>query len=84
MTNRGYCVDDVARALVVVAREPNPGPDLVGLVRRYWGSPDRPSIRPAEATTGWAVTEAGWMRRAWGTGGDARSGGWVCPERARK
>jgi hypothetical protein len=33
--NHGYCVDDVARALVVVAREPNPGPDLVGLVRRY-------------------------------------------------
>ena len=31
----GYCVDDVARALVVVAREPNPGPDLAGLVRRY-------------------------------------------------
>ena len=33
--NHGYCVDDVARALVVVAREPNPGPDLAGLVRRY-------------------------------------------------
>ena len=35
--NHGYCVDDVARALVVVAREPNPGPDLAGLVRRYLG-----------------------------------------------
>ena len=71
----------VARALVVVAREPNPGPDLAGLVRQSWSSPDRPSMRPAEATTGWAVTEAGWMRRAWVTGGDARSGDWVASRR---
>ena len=33
--NHGYCVDDVARALVVVAREPNPGPDVAGLIPRY-------------------------------------------------
>ncbi|SDT78713.1 glycosyltransferase [Actinoplanes derwentensis] len=31
----GYCVDDVARGLLVVAREPRPGPELVRLAERY-------------------------------------------------
>ncbi len=31
----GYCVDDVARGLVVVCREPSPAPDIVTLGRRY-------------------------------------------------
>src|ERR1022692_2193367 len=31
----GYCVDDVARGLVVVSREPSPAPELVTLARRY-------------------------------------------------
>jgi hypothetical protein len=31
----GYCVDDVARALVVVCREPRPAPTVSGLVRLY-------------------------------------------------
>ncbi|MEX5633511.1 glycosyltransferase [Parafrankia sp. FMc2] len=31
----GYCVDDVARGLVVLAREPSPGVDLVRLLERY-------------------------------------------------
>jgi hypothetical protein len=31
----GYCVDDVARGLVVVCREPSPAPELVTLARRY-------------------------------------------------
>lgn len=31
----GYCVDDVARGLVVVCREPSPSQDLITLVRRY-------------------------------------------------
>lgn len=31
----GYCVDDVARALVVICREPDPGPKLLLLCRRY-------------------------------------------------
>jgi hypothetical protein len=31
----GYCVDDVARGLVVVCREPSPRPELVTLARRY-------------------------------------------------
>jgi hypothetical protein len=31
----GYCVDDVARGLVVVCREPEPSPELVTLGRRY-------------------------------------------------
>jgi hypothetical protein len=33
----GYCVDDVARALVVVSREVNPGTDVAGLVPGYLG-----------------------------------------------
>jgi hypothetical protein len=33
--SHGYCVDDVARALVVVSREPDPGPDVAGLVGQY-------------------------------------------------
>jgi hypothetical protein len=31
----GYCVDDVARGLVVVCREPSPSQDLITLARRY-------------------------------------------------
>jgi hypothetical protein len=31
----GYCLDDVARALVVVCREPEPSPKLISLARRY-------------------------------------------------
>jgi hypothetical protein len=31
----GYCVDDVARGLVVVCREPLPSPELITLGRRY-------------------------------------------------
>lgn len=31
----GYCLDDVARALVVVVREPNPGPVLQQLAETY-------------------------------------------------
>ena len=31
----GYCVDDVARGLVVVCREPSPAPELIALARRY-------------------------------------------------
>jgi len=31
----GYCVDDVARGLVVVCREPSPAPELITLARRY-------------------------------------------------
>ena len=31
----GYCVDDVARGLVVVCREPSPSPSLITLGRRY-------------------------------------------------
>ncbi|EFC81006.1 hypothetical protein [Parafrankia sp. EUN1f] len=31
----GYCVDDVARGLVVLTREPSPGVDLVRLLERY-------------------------------------------------
>ncbi len=31
----GYCVDDVARGLIVVCREPSPSDELVGLAHRY-------------------------------------------------
>ena len=33
--HHGYCLDDVARALVVVAREPDPSDVLTDLTRRY-------------------------------------------------
>lgn len=33
----GYCVDDVSRGLLVIAREPRPGPELVRLAERYLG-----------------------------------------------
>ena len=33
--HHGYCLDDVARALVVVAREPDPSDVLIDLTRRY-------------------------------------------------
>lgn len=33
----GYCVDDVSRGLLVAAREPRPGPDLIRLAERYLG-----------------------------------------------
>src|SRR5271169_474910 len=31
----GYCIDDVARGLVVVCREPSPSQELITLGRRY-------------------------------------------------
>ncbi|WP_433826478.1 glycosyltransferase [Actinoplanes sp. CA-015351] len=31
----GYCVDDVSRGLLAIAREPRPGPELVRLGERY-------------------------------------------------
>jgi hypothetical protein len=34
-TEHGYCTDDNARALVVVSRQPNPSPILLGLARTY-------------------------------------------------
>ncbi len=34
-TEHGYCVDDVARALVVTAREPDPAPEVEALHRIY-------------------------------------------------
>ncbi len=33
--NHGYCVDDVARGLVAVCREPAPSEELITLARRY-------------------------------------------------
>jgi hypothetical protein len=35
LVESGYRVDDVARALVVVCREPRPAPNVSGLMRRY-------------------------------------------------
>jgi len=34
-TEHGYCVDDVARGLLVAAREPEPAEQIVGLARTY-------------------------------------------------
>ncbi len=33
--HHGYCLDDVARALVVTTREPEPSPPILAVVRRY-------------------------------------------------
>jgi hypothetical protein len=35
LRTHGYCVDDVARGLVVICREPTPGAVLIGLAERY-------------------------------------------------
>ena len=74
----GYCTDDMARVLVVVAREPRPGrgaadarPHGVPLPRRRPGRdrPDpQPADRPAAAGTGRRGVEDCWGRSVWAFG----------------
>ena len=79
----GYCIDDVARGLLVVCREPEPASPLVGLAERYLAFliarpgqvrrvPQPPGLRPACGTTS----------PAWATGGGAACGAWGPPRRA--
>jgi hypothetical protein len=54
----GYCLDDVARGLVVVCREPTPSPDLVALARRYLYF-----VAQAQAADGRCRNRLGYNRR---------------------
>jgi hypothetical protein len=73
----GYCVDDVARGLVVVCREPSPAPELVTLARRYFyflaraQAPDgrfRNRLSYDRRWTDEPGTEDCWGRALWGLG----------------
>jgi hypothetical protein len=79
----GYCVDDVARGLVVVCREPSPSQEIITLGRRYLYF-----LAQAQATDGrfrnrlgydrrWrddAGAEDCWGRALWGLGTAAARG----------
>jgi len=54
----GYCVDDVARGLVVLAREPDPSPVLLQLTERYLAF-----VVDAQATDGSFHNRLGYDRR---------------------
>jgi hypothetical protein len=54
----GYCVDDVARGVVVVCREPSPSEDLIILGRRYLYF-----LAQAQATDGQFRNRLGYDRR---------------------
>jgi hypothetical protein len=62
----GYCVDDVARGLVVVSREPSPSPDLITLERRYLYF-----LARAQAPDGRFRNRLGYDRRWYGQPGTA-------------
>ncbi|CAO5259539.1 glycosyltransferase [Frankia sp. AgKG'84/4] len=78
----GYCVDDVARGLVVLAREPAPGIDLVRLLERYLDfvlaaqAPDG-AVRNRRDVDGRWLDDPGlddcWGRALWGLGTAAAS-----------
>lgn len=73
----GYCVDDVARGLVVTSREPNPGPVVQRLHHRYLSfvlaalSPDGTCHNRMDTGGRWS-DESGlgdwWGRALWGLG----------------
>ena len=73
----GYCVDDVARALVVTTREPDPSPDILALSRVYLTFVADAQIRNGRfhnrrsADGGW-TDQPGigdwWGRALWGLG----------------
>ncbi|WP_430783513.1 glycosyltransferase [Actinoplanes sp. G11-F43] len=89
----GYCVDDVSRGLLVIAREPRPGPELVRLAERYLAF-----LTHAQGADGgfrnrmtWErhwLDEPGfgdwWGRAMWGLGTAAAHGpnGWIRREAA--
>ncbi len=54
----GYCVDDVARGLIVVCREPSPSDELVGLAHRYLSF-----LVQAQAADGTSRNRLGYDRR---------------------
>ena len=54
----GYCVDDVARGLIVVCREPSPPDEIVGLAHRYLSF-----LVQAQAADGTSRNRLGYDRR---------------------
>lgn len=73
----GYCLDDVARALVVVSREPCPSPKLQALARRYLAftvsavQPDGACHNRMNSVGQWTDRPAAgdwWGRALWGLG----------------
>jgi hypothetical protein len=54
----GYCLDDVARGLVVICREPSPSPALVSLAERYLAF-----VNHAQAANGQCHNRLGYDRR---------------------
>jgi hypothetical protein len=79
----GYCVDDVARGLVVVCREPSPSDELITLARRYLyflvqaQAPDgkvRNRLGYDRRWHGVPGTEDCWGRCLWGLGTAAARG----------
>jgi len=76
-TEHGYCVDDVARGLLVAAREPEPAEQIVGLARTYLGfviAAQVPDGRfhnrcgPDRQWTDEPTLEDCWGRALWGLG----------------
>jgi hypothetical protein len=79
----GYCVDDVARGLIVVCREPSPPDELVGLAHRYLSflvqaqAPDGRFRNRLGYDRRWhdqPGTEDCWGRALWGLGTAALRG----------
>ena len=79
----GYCVDDVARGLVVVCREPAPAQELIVMARRYLyflaqaQAPDgrfRNRLGYDHRWSGQPGTEDCWGRALWGLGTAAARG----------
>jgi hypothetical protein len=73
----GYCVDDVARGLVVSCREPNPGPTVQRLAQQYLDfvlaalRPDGTCHNRMDASGYWRDTPGmgdWWGRALWGLG----------------
>ena len=79
----GYCVDDAARGLVVVCREPSPSPEIITLGRRYLyflaqaQAPDGRCRNRLGYDRRWRDqpgTEDCWGRALWGLGTAAARG----------
>ncbi|MEV4130562.1 glycosyltransferase [Dactylosporangium sp. NPDC049742] len=76
-TSHGYCVDDVARGLLIICREPDPPPDLLRLGERYLAflveaqSPDgafRNRLGPDRRWRDEPAVGDWWGRGLWGLG----------------
>jgi hypothetical protein len=79
----GYCVDDAARGLVLLCREPSPSEELITLARRYLyflaqaQAPDgrfRNRLGHARNWLDQPGTEDCWGRALWGLGSAAATG----------